>query len=152
MQSAPMSINELADAAGLTRRAVRFYVQQGLLPPPLGVGRGSYYEAEHLERLRRILDLQAAGHSLDAIRRILVHGERPPPPPPTHHARRAQTTKLSAELWTRLPLASGIELHFNATQYNPDVAQLMELREAVRSILKIDADQNAKGAGNGTAK
>jgi DNA-binding transcriptional MerR regulator len=147
-----MSINELADAAGLTRRAVRFYVQQGLLPPPLGAGRGSYYEAEHLERLRRILDLQAAGHSLDAIRRILVDGEHPPPHP-TPHARRGQAAaKLSAELWTRLRLASGVELHFDATQYNPDVAQLMELREAVRSILKIDADQNAKGAGNGTAK
>jgi hypothetical protein len=29
-----MSIGELADAAGLSRRAIRFYVQQGLLPAP----------------------------------------------------------------------------------------------------------------------
>ena len=128
-----MTIGELGDAAGLSRRAVRFYVQQGLLPPPLGAGRGAYYEPAHLDRLNRITDLQAAGHSLEAIRRIL-DGSLPPPPPPEPAMRSPLPRlagKLSAELWTRLRIAEGIELHFDATQYSPDVRQLIDLREAV---------------------
>ena len=66
-----MSVGELADAAGLSRRAVRFYVQQKLLSAPAGRGRGCHYDGSHLERLRKIADLQTAGHSLDAIRQIL---------------------------------------------------------------------------------
>ena len=72
MQSAEMGIGELADAAGLSRRAIRFYVQQGLIPAPLGRGRGRHYDASHLEQLRRVAELQAAGHSLEAIRKILA--------------------------------------------------------------------------------
>ena len=71
MESGELGIGELADAAGLSRRAVRFYVQRKLLPTPLGRGRGRHYDASHLERLKRIAELQAAGHSLDAIGRIL---------------------------------------------------------------------------------
>jgi DNA-binding transcriptional MerR regulator len=126
-----MTIGELGDTAGLSRRAVRFYVQQGLLPPPLGAGRGAYYEPAHLDRLNRITELQAAGHSLDAIRRILDGSSAPMPPTPPPASITRPATKLSAELWTRLRVAEGIELHFDATQYNPDVQQLIDLREAV---------------------
>ena len=72
MKSGTLSIGELADAANLSRRAIRFYVQRGLLPPPLGVGRGRHYDPSHLHRLRRIADLQSAGHSLDAIERAFA--------------------------------------------------------------------------------
>ena len=67
----PIGINELAAASGLTRRAIRFYVQQKLLSPPTGLGRSSQYDTSHLDRLRRIAELQQSGHSLDAIRQIL---------------------------------------------------------------------------------
>src|SRR5207248_1505414 len=94
-----MGIGDLADAAGLSRRAVRFYVQQQLLPPPTGRGRGNHYTAEHLERLQKIASLQAAGHSLDAIRRILAGEtvEAPAQPP-----RVLPGVAASAELWTRI--------------------------------------------------
>lgn len=61
------SIGTLAEAAGVTRRVVRFYVQRGLLPPPLGRGRGSHYNETHLNRLLEIQQRQARGESLDAI-------------------------------------------------------------------------------------
>ena len=66
-----MSIGELADAAGLTRRVIRFYVQQKLIPSPTGVGRGKHYGASHLATLRRVLELQKGGHSLEEIRELL---------------------------------------------------------------------------------
>lgn len=131
MAESEMSIAELADAAGLSRRAVRFYVQQGLLPPPNGRGRGSHYDPSHQGRLKKILELQQAGHSLDAIRRIL-DGQlvAPPEKAPRHVAR----LSLSAELWTRLKLMEGVELHFDTARHNPEVEKLLALREAVREI------------------
>lgn len=138
MQPAEMSIGELADAAGLSRRAIRFYVQQGLLPAPLGRGRGRHYDATHLQALQRIAELQAAGYSLEAIRKILagLGSEPAPASPPAGGNGRPKSVRpaLSAELWTRLRLAEGLELQFDATKFNPDVQQLLALRDAVRAV------------------
>ena len=138
MESGELSIGELADAAGLSRRAVRFYVQQRLLPTPLGRGRGRHYDTSHLQRLQRIGELQAAGHSLDAIRRILDgkpvepshagNGETPRPP--------RTKPALTAELWTRLRLADGVELTFDSTKHQPDARALLALRDAVRDVFR----------------
>ena len=130
-----MNIDELADAAGLSRRAIRFYVQQKLLPAPIGAGRGSHYDAAHLERLKQLQQLQDAGHSLDSIRRIL-NGETVAPPTPPRAGRTEPA--LSAELWTRLRLSDGVELHLDTARHNPDVAQLLALRDAIRAILNAD--------------
>ena len=46
-------------------------------------------------------------------------------------------SELSAELWTRLPLAPGVELHFDAAEH-PTAEQLTEIRQAVRRILRPD--------------
>lgn len=131
MESGMLSIGELADAAGLSRRAVRFYVQQGLLPAPAGRGRGKHYDASHLERLRQIMELQSAGHSLDAIRQIQRGVEIAALPV---IPRRAPRAAFSAELWTRMKLMEGVELHFNAARHQPEVEKLLELRERVKEI------------------
>ena len=55
------TIDELARAAGTTTRQVRALQTQGLLPHPDLVGRTGYYDADHLDRLRAILRLQADG-------------------------------------------------------------------------------------------
>jgi hypothetical protein len=62
--SGSYSIGELAERAGVSRRAVRFYVQRGLLPEPVGVGRGAHYTDEHLRRLKEVKELQLRGMSL----------------------------------------------------------------------------------------
>ena len=139
MVSGELSIGELAEAAGLSRRAVRFYVQQKLLPTPLGRGRGRHYDASHLQRLRRIAELQSAGHSLDAIRRILDGKpvERPAPDAENGDGRpvRPKPT-LTAELWTRVRLADGVELTFDSTKHQPDVAALLALRDVARDVFR----------------
>ena len=96
--------------------------------------------------MRRISELQSAGHSLDAIRRILNGGESgavPPPPAVAASLRRAPRPSLSAELWTRLRLGEGVELHYDAARYRPTVEQLMQLREAVRAALAPNPDNDA---------
>jgi DNA-binding transcriptional MerR regulator len=126
-----MGIGELADAAGLSRRAVRFYVQQQLLPPPTGRGRGNHYTAEHLERLQRIATLQGAGHSLEAIRRILAGQTAAAPVQPP---RVLPKVAASAELWTRIKVIEGVELHFNAARHQPEAGKLLEVRDAIREV------------------
>ena len=37
------SIGAIAEKTGISRRTVRYYVQLGLIEPPVGKGRGSYY-------------------------------------------------------------------------------------------------------------
>jgi DNA-binding transcriptional MerR regulator len=65
------AIGDLADLGGVSRRTVRYYVQEGLLPAPFGVGRGNHYGPEHLDQLLRVKALQEAGRTLDEIRRAL---------------------------------------------------------------------------------
>jgi DNA-binding transcriptional MerR regulator len=138
-----MSISELADAAGLTRRAVRFYVQQKLLPAPNGLGRGKHYDASHLERIKQIRQLQLAGHSLEEIRQLLDGGGVAPkaesfvsiPPAP-----RAGVSVVRAELWRRLRISEGLELSFDATRFNPSVEDLMRLRDTIASVFRDEPD------------
>src|SRR5215470_17384123 len=60
-------IAELAQLGGVTRRTVRYYVQRGLLPTPLGTGRGPHYTLAHLERLIHIRQMQETGVPLAEI-------------------------------------------------------------------------------------
>src|SRR6478609_8886644 len=62
------AIGDLADLGGVSRRTVRYYVQEGLLPAPLGLGRGNHYTREHLDQLLRVKAMQEAGHTLDEIK------------------------------------------------------------------------------------
>src|SRR6266550_7805831 len=67
----PLTIEELAQEAGMTVRNVRAHQSRGLLPPPEIRGRTGYYGPEHIGRLELIKDLQAEGYSLEVIKRIL---------------------------------------------------------------------------------
>ena len=136
METRRLSVEELALEAGLSRRAIRFYVQRGLIRPPDGRGRGKHYDAKHLEELRRIRDLQSAGHSLDAIRKILHAGTAPPVDPArVSVAGPRRRPSLSAKLWTRLVIADGVELHLDATKHNPDVKDLLAIQQAIKELI-----------------
>ena len=60
-------IKDLSEIAEVSRRAIRYYVQRGLIDPPLGAGRGSYYTAEHLKQLLVVKEAQEKGYSLEEI-------------------------------------------------------------------------------------
>jgi DNA-binding transcriptional MerR regulator len=66
-----MTLRELTDAAGVSVRTVRYYIAEGLLPPPAGSGPGSVYTAAHLDRLQVIHRLKGAYLPLKEIRRHL---------------------------------------------------------------------------------
>ena len=143
------SIGELSDLAGVTRRTIRYYVQRGLVPPPLGAGRGHYYTGEHLQLLLSIKLLQDRSLSLEEIERNLAgtksaaagvseyapndalrmstggpgHGNTPEESPP------------DLSLWTRVGVAEGIELHIEGGRYRLSPGRMLRLRQAVRAII-----------------
>ncbi|MFD0270504.1 MerR family transcriptional regulator [Streptomyces sp. NPDC127106] len=58
---------ELAEAAGISVRTLRFYRERRLLPPPRREGRIAWYDDHHLARLRTITALLERGHTLGGI-------------------------------------------------------------------------------------
>src|ERR1700734_2902149 len=66
-----LTIEQLAAEVGMSVRNIRNHHTRGLLPPPEVRARVGYYNAEHVARLRLILDLQADGFNLHAIERLL---------------------------------------------------------------------------------
>jgi DNA-binding transcriptional MerR regulator len=66
-----LTVEQLAAEVGMTVRNIRNHHTRGLLPPPEVRARVGYYNAEHVARLRLILDLQADGFNLTAIERLL---------------------------------------------------------------------------------
>jgi DNA-binding transcriptional MerR regulator len=110
------NVDELADLGGVSRRTVRFYLREGLLPAPLGVGRGPHYNDEHLRRLLRLRELQEQGLTLAAIQAVLTKGRGPAA---------AAAPKRSA--YVRLELAPGLELHVASDIRLPPPGRLAEL-------------------------
>ncbi|HEV2999724.1 MAG TPA: MerR family transcriptional regulator [Solirubrobacteraceae bacterium] len=72
-----LTIEQLAQATGMTVRNIRNHQSRGLLPPPDVIARTGYYGPEHVERLNLIREMQAEGFNLHAIKRLLAGGEEP---------------------------------------------------------------------------
>jgi len=70
-------IEQLARSAGVAVDTIRFYQGKGLLEAPRRAGRVTWYGENHLDRLRRIKELQQQGFSLTVIQRFLT-GELEP--------------------------------------------------------------------------
>ena len=64
-------IEQLARTAGVAVDTIRFYQGKGLLDAPRRQGRVTWYGDSHLERLRRIKELQQQGFTLTVIQRFL---------------------------------------------------------------------------------
>lgn len=118
------TFDELCQLVALPQRTVRFYIQKGLVPPPYGKNRGARYDQLHLERLLFIRRWQQAGLSLERIAE-LMHGEIndvPPVPPPRPG---------SVEVWSKLLISDGVELHIEPGRSGLSNADLRALCQAV---------------------
>jgi len=127
---ASYSIGALADAAGVSRRTVRFYVQKGLIDPPAGRGRGAVYSAGHLEQIHAVRRLQREGLDLQTIRDL-------PSDATPSTASLGPTATVGPTLVVRLPLAPGLRLEVDAPNGRvPDRAVLDALRAACAQVLE----------------
>src|SRR5688572_4244702 len=68
-ETRPFDLAHLCEAADVTARTVRYYIQQGLLPAPETRGPAAHYHEGHLARLRLIKRLQREHLPLREIRK-----------------------------------------------------------------------------------
>lgn len=122
-------IDQLCALSGVVRRTVRFYTQKGLLDPPEGAKRGAHYTRRHLEQLLLIRKWQQAGVSLERIGRLL-RGDLSDLPPPTAPG--------TVEVWSRVTLRPGLEVHLEPGRLGLDPEQVRLL--LARIVRAVDPD------------
>jgi len=68
-----MSISELAERVGVSQRTIRYYIEEGLLPGPLGLGgKQQTFGHEHEIRLRAAKRLRDLGFTVSGARAVLA--------------------------------------------------------------------------------
>src|SRR5262245_21826520 len=125
-------IAELAELGGVTRRTVRYYIQENLLPAPLGVGRGKHYGREHLDRLLQVKAFQERGQSLDEIRQQTKGVRRVAGP----HG--SPVREIPRSTWSRVELLPGLEIHVSGAYRLPSPGRLQELAHWCRQNFRRD--------------
>lgn len=68
------TLAELAEAAAVPARTIRYYQSSGLLPKPARRGKQVHYEQSHLDLLEAISRMRGDGLRLSAIRDLLGRG------------------------------------------------------------------------------
>ena len=128
-------IGELAQAAGVPVRTLRYYQERRLLPPPRREGRVGLYSAEHLARLRMIANLLERGHTLEGIRELLAAWEQGRDIGAVLGVEKAVTTPWSTEVPVTMTIDELTEL-FPGEVGPESVERALEL-----GLIEIDGDR-----------
>lgn len=155
--SGGFSLQQLSEQSGLTIRTIRYYIQQGLLAPPIPAGPHTRYEQGHLDRLRMIRHLQQRHLSLAEIRELLasksddeVQAALPQESGTLAYIRAAleqsgvksEAAEPSVTLprarshWERLELGEGVELHLRRPTSREMSRKIEKLLEEARRIFE----------------
>lgn len=130
------SIDKLATLACTTPRTVRFYIAQGLVARPEGEKRGAHYLRRHLEQLLLIRRWTDAGLSLDRVRELIEGAPEDP-------ARRP-VSPGTVEVWTRLTVVDGLEVHVEPSRAGLTPEQLRALLHGITTLYQqVRANQPA---------
>lgn len=123
MEQKRYTINELCELSGYSRRTIRYYIQEGLVDPPAGRGRGGFYFDSHLKRLQEIKALQERGLKLGVIQGLLGRGGD-------------KGLRYMRELWVRYPVGAGVEIHVSRDVEQRMGRKISEIIRAARLILE----------------
>ena len=126
METKQYTIEDLCELTGFSRRTIRYYVQEGLIDPPAGRGRGGFYFDSHLDNLLKIKSLQDKGMRLSAILPVLKQRD----------VLESPQEIVAREVWVRYPIADGIEIHISRDLEERERKKLDEIVRIARSILK----------------
>lgn len=121
-----LSLDTLASLTGVSPRTIRFYIAQGLLDRPEGEKRGAHYLQRHLDQLLQIRRFSEAGHSLDRIRALMQGAPEDPP--------RRRTEPGAVEVWSRMTLVDGLELHVEPGRAGLSPEQLRALLQGLTQL------------------
>ena len=127
------TLSEVCEMTNVSRRNVRFYIQEGLVDRPNGAGRGAWYGRDHLIQLMVIGHWQAEGLSLQRIRDLLQAKDSKSLPPP-----RENTGGI--EVWSHIHVKDGVELHIQTGKSGLSPEQLRMLQGKL--LRALDEIQN----------
>ncbi|MCX5809834.1 MAG: MerR family transcriptional regulator [Proteobacteria bacterium] len=129
MDTKKYTIDNLVELTGYSRRTIRYYVQEGLIEPPAGRGRGGFYFDSHLNKLLQIKSLQEKGMGLNAIMGYLqgTKEDEEPRPEDKHYQR---------EVWVKYEIVPGIEVTIRRDIEEKEGKKVFELVRVAKSIMK----------------
>jgi DNA-binding transcriptional MerR regulator len=132
------NLDELSSLTEQSKRTIRYYIQVGLLEKPIGVGRGSHYNTQHLNQLLEIRKWQQAGLSLERIQKLISEqsdiGLVPPKPP---------RKPGSVEVRNHVVIGESVELMIEPTRADLSPEQVRALAKAV--MVQFSRIKNGEG-------
>ena len=128
MEGRKYTIQELSELTGFSIRTIRYYIQEGLMDPPAGRGRGGFYFDSQLGQLKQVKSLQEKGMRLSSIIEYLKGGE-------------AQEEGFVRDIWVKYEIAPGIEINIRRDVEEREGKKVLEIIKTVKSIVREEPDE-----------
>jgi DNA-binding transcriptional MerR regulator len=117
------TIQELCELTGYTRRTIRYYIQEGLIPPPAGRGRGGFYNDSHVGKLLQIKALQERGFNLATIAGLIKKEE-------------LNTGDNIRKIWIKYEVVPGMEISVSRDLEDIHKRKIDDIIKVARLLLK----------------
>lgn len=125
MERKTYTIEELGELTGYSRRTIRYYVQECLIDPPAGRGRGGYYYDSHIQQLLQIKSFQEKGIGITAMVALMKKETIEP-------------VLSSREVMIRYEIVPGIEVNISREMEIKEPRKILEIIRIAKSIAKGD--------------
>jgi DNA-binding transcriptional MerR regulator len=129
MKESKYTMEEICEATGLSRRTIRYYIQEDLLAPPAGRGRGGFYNDSHIARLNEIRSMQDRGMRLSSIASFL-RGETEAKEP-----HRDSNLSLQRTLLARYDIAPWLTIEVRRDMEEKEARKVHEIIRFARSLI-----------------
>ena len=123
MSDKQYTIEELSELTGFPRRTIRYYIQEGLLEPPAGRGRGGFYYDSHLDKLRQIKSFQEKGLNLATISGLLKKEG-------------IQPIEYKRDVWVKYEVVPGLEIDVRRDLEHKEAKNIGEIIKTAKALLK----------------
>lgn len=128
MEKQKYTIQELSVLTGFSIRTIRYYVQEGLIDPPAGRGRGGFYFDSQLNQLRQIKSLQEKGMKLSSIVQYFKGSD-------------VQEATYARDVWVKYEIAPGLEINVRRDVEEREGKKVLEIIRTAKSIVKEELDE-----------
>ena len=127
MENQKYTIQEISEMTGFSLRTIRYYVQEGIIGPPAGRGRGGFYFDSQLNQLRQIKSLQEKGMRLSSIAQYLKGGV-------------VEEPTFARDVWIKYEIAPGVEINVRRDAEEKEGKKVLEIIKTAKSIMREEPD------------
>lgn len=130
LKTAGYSISDLERLTGITKRNIRFYIQQGLVDKPSGDRRLAEYGEDHVRQLMSAKSLREQGVSIDGIKALMSGDNK--------NAAAAEVPEV--RFLTQVSIYPGISLVFDCASPVTAALNIADLSGKVSEFVKNTID------------